>query len=152
MKTITTLLTALALCTATIAWADDIIIPTTDEHPFDLTLGTLEGSGMRINGSNEIDNVRNGYKATFTLQNIEDVDDYVLSFKAGTTRNDAQFHITITAQDGSVACDTCLALTNNGTWTANVIYSMKTGMMKKGHYTLVFDFITEGNRMAFDRP
>ena len=145
MKTITTLLTTLALCTATIAWADDIVIPTDDEHPFDLTQGTLEGNGMSINSANEIVNGRNGHKVTFTLQNIENVDYYMLTFKAGTTRNDARFHITITAQDGSVACDETVALTNNGAWTANVPYAVKTGQMKTGRYTLVFDFITEGN-------
>ena len=159
MKTITTLLTALALCTATIAWAGDIVIPTDDGHPFDLTQGILEGSGLSINGANEIDNGRNGYKATFTLQNIEDVDFYLLTFKAGTTRNDAQFHITITAQDGSVACNKYVNLTNNGTWTPNVAYSVKTSKMKKGRYTLVFDFISEGNNyvarladIAFKKP
>ena len=145
MKAITAFLTALALCTATVALADDVIIPTSDEHPFDLTLGELTGKDLKINDANEIVNGRNGYKATFTLQNTEDAELYLLTFKAGTTRNDAQFHITITAEDGTVACDETVALTNNGTWTANVLYSVKTGQMKKGHYTLVFDFISEGN-------
>ena len=145
MKAITAFLTALALCTATVALADDVIIPTSDEHPFDLTLGELTGKDLKINDANEIVNGRNGYKATFTLQNTEDAELYLLTFKAGTTRNDAQYHITITAEDGTVACDETVALTNNGTWTANVIYSVKTGQMKKGRYTLLFDFISEGN-------
>ena len=47
MKTITTLLTALALCTTTVAWAEDIVIPTDDGHPFDLTKGEITSSSTR---------------------------------------------------------------------------------------------------------
>ena len=52
-----------------------------------------------------------------------------------------------------------MALTNNGSWTANVQYTLKTGRMETGHYTLVFDFITQGNNyvgrlagIALSRP
>ena len=41
MKHLTFLLTALALCMANVALADDVVIPTTDENPFDLTKGVI---------------------------------------------------------------------------------------------------------------
>ncbi len=123
-------------------------VPTTADNPFDLNLGFLEGRGLSINNANEIDNGRNGYRTTFGIDNTEDVDYYLLSFKAGTTRNDAQFHITVTAADGTKVCDQTVPLTNNGTWTANRMYAVKTAAMKKGRYTVVFDFISTGNEYA----
>lgn len=163
MKKVFTLTIALALCVVHRALADDAMIPTTADNPFDLTQGIFEVSygsnNMKVNSANEIENGRNGSKATFTLDNREDADYYLLCFKAGTTRNDAQFHISITADDGTAACDTTLALANNGTWTANWQYALRTGKMKKGHYTLVFDFISTGNEyvarladIAFKKP
>ena len=136
---------AVAITSPVALWADDVSIPTDADHPFDLTLGTLEGSGMNINSANEIDNGRNGYRATFTLDNREDADGYLLSFKAGTQRDDARFLITITADDGTEVLSSDVPLANNRTWTANNLYSVKTDAMKKGRYTQVFDFISTGN-------
>ena len=153
------LLLAVILAAATGARADDVSIPTDSDHPFDLTLGTLEGNGLNINSANEIDNGRNGYKSTFTLDNREDADYYLLNFKAGTQRSDAHFLVTITTDDGTVVLSKDIPLENNGTWTCNIPYSVKTGRMEKGHYTLVFDFISTGNNyvarladIAFKKP
>ena len=139
------MLAVAAFSLTTTALADDISIPTDADHPFDLKLGTLDGYGLNINSANEIDNGRNGYKATFTLDNREDADYYLLSFKAGTQLDNTWFLITITADDGTEVLSSDVPLVNNGTWTCNYGYSVKTGKMEKGRYTLVFNFISEGN-------
>ena len=163
LANLTGLFLLIAMFLPAMARAADVVIPTTVNNPFDQTQGIFEVSygsnNMRVNSDNEIENGRNGCKATFTLDNREDADYYLLCFKAGTTRSDAQFHIAITADDGTAACNTTIALVNNGTWTANRQYTLKTGKMEKGHYTLVFDFISTGNEyvarladIAFKKP
>ena len=143
-KLLLTLMVVLSSITTTMR-ADDISIPTDADHPFSLNLATFEGNGLRINNENEIDNGRNGHKATFTLDNREDADYYLLSFKAGTQLDNTRFLITITADNGTEVLSSDVPLVNNHTWTANYLYSVKTGRMKKGHYTLVFNLISEGN-------
>ncbi|MBQ3753612.1 MAG: leucine-rich repeat domain-containing protein [Prevotella sp.] len=146
-KLLSTLMVVLSSITTAIR-ADDISIPTDADHPFSLNLATFEGNGLRINNENEIDNGRNGYKATFTLDNREDADYYLLSFKAGTQLDNTRFLITITADDGTEVLSSDVPLVNNGTWTCNYGYSVKTGKMEKGRYTLVFDFVSTGNEYA----
>lgn len=145
MKNLRLLFFSLALCTACVVLADDVNIPTSAENPFDLTKGTFSSSGMNVNNSGEIDNVRNGNTATYTLNNLADADNYYFSFKAGTQRDDASLNIKITKQDGTLVSEKDIPLTNNGTWTTTASYGMKTGQMKRGKYTLVITFISTDN-------
>ena len=144
MESLKSLLTALVLCTVTVALADDVTIPTADDSTFDLSKGELTGS-ININGSGHIDNTHNGDKVTYSIDNQVAADFYRMKFKAGTQRDDAKLHVTLTSQGGSKVLDEEVTLTNNHNWTPNVQYVLLTGKMAKGKYTLVFDFISTEN-------
>lgn len=144
MKTIRTILTALALCLANVALADDVVIPTTEDNPFDLKKGELTGNAT-INGSGHIDNTRDGDKAIYTLDNQESVDYYRFKFKTGCQRDDARLHVTVTSQSGTKVLDEEFAVDNNGSWNPSVQHVFRTGKMNKGKYTLIFEFISLGN-------
>ena len=161
MKTITTLLTALALCTATIAWADDIIIPTDDGHPFDLTKGTVTSSQTRNWFTDYgLENMYNGDLITFTLQNQENINYYNVSLEASCSAGTCYIDFVLRGEDGSDVVNTIFDIENKGAYTP-ATYTLQTPAMKKGKYTLTLTFhqITNRNwqsarikRIAFEKP
>ena len=73
MKFFTALLTALALCTATTALADDVNIPTTAETPFDLTKEVITSRDSHEHfTANGVEWMYDDEQIVFTLQNQQD--------------------------------------------------------------------------------
>ena len=104
MKTITTVLTALALCMANVALADDVIIPTTDENPFDLTKGVITSDDPHEHfTSNGVEWMMDGDKIVYTLQNQQEADFYYASVWFDTGVNDVTVDFNLKSQSGSVA-------------------------------------------------
>ena len=150
MKTITTVLTALALCMANVALADDVIIPTTDENPFDLTKGVITSDDPHEHfTSNGVEWMMDGDKIVYTLQNQQEADFYYASVWFDTGVNDVTVDFNLKSQSGSVVADTTFSITRNGWYNKNYVYHVKTKKMAKGKYTLTFTFhSTPGNNAA----
>ena len=161
MKTITTLLTALALCSTTIAWAEDIVIPTDDEHPFDLTKGEVTSSST-INHFTDygIQYLYDGDKIVFTLQNTQDADYYNMLMEASNGAGTGSIDFDLRRQDGTLVTNTHFDMENKG-WSTPVTYTLQPKAMTKGKYTLTLTFHQATNKsweaariksIAFKKP
>ncbi|MCR4958779.1 MAG: leucine-rich repeat domain-containing protein, partial [Prevotella sp.] len=150
MKTLTIFLTALALCMANVALADDVVIPTTDENPFDLTKGVITSDDPHQHFTNNgVEWMMDGDKLVYTLQNQQDADFYLASVWFDTGVNDVTVDMNLKSQSGSVVADTTFAITRSGWNNKNYMYRVKTKKMTKGKYTLTFTFhSTPGNNTA----
>lgn len=150
MKTLTIFLTALALCMANVALADDVVIPTTDENPFDLTKGVITSDDPHQHFTNNgVEWMMDGDKIVYTLQNQQDADFYFASVWFDTGVNDVTVDMNLKSQSGSVVADTTFAVTRSGWNNKNYMYRVKTKKMTKGKYTLTFTFhSTPGNNTA----
>ncbi len=150
MKTLTIFLTALALCMANVALADDVVIPTTDENPFDLTKGVITSDDPHQHFTNNgVEWMMDGDKLVYTLQNLQDADFYFASVWFDTGVNDVTVDMNLKSQSGSVVADTTFAVTRSGWNNKNYMYRVKTKKMTKGKYTLTFTFhSTPGNNTA----
>ncbi len=150
MKTFTTLLTALALCMANVALAEDVAIPTTDETPFDLKKGVITSDDTHQHFTNNgVEWMYDGDKLVYTLQNQQDVDFYFASIWFDTGVDNVSVDLSLKSQSGSVVADTTFAITRSGWNNKNYMYRVKTKKMTKGKYTLTFTFhSTPGNNTA----
>ncbi|MBO4462571.1 MAG: leucine-rich repeat protein [Prevotella sp.] len=150
MKTITTLLTALAFCIANVALADDVVIPTTEENPFDLTKGVITSDETHENfTSHGVEWMMDGDKIVYTLQNQQEADFYLASVWLDTGVNGVTVDFNLMNQSGTVVADTTFAIVNQGWHNKNGVYRVKTTKMNKGKYTLTFTFhSTPGNNSA----
>ena len=150
MKTFRTIFTALALCLANVALADDVVIPTTDENPFDLTKGviTSEDTHEHFTGHG-VEWMMDGDKIVYTLQNQQEADFYIASVWFDTGVNDVTVDMNLKSSSGSVVADTTFSIVRNGWYNKNYVYHVKTKKMTKGKYTLTFTFhSTPGNNAA----
>lgn len=144
MKTFTTLLTALALCMANVALADDVVIPTTDENPFDLTQGQVisRSTAQHFSQSSSktyVDNMLNDDQLIYTLQNDAKADYYNMMFELSTDRSGASVDVLLTNASGTAVADTTLNVVNKGRNTA-MTYIVQTRTMSKGKYTLTLTY------------
>ena len=146
MKAFRTLLTALALCTATVALADDIKIPTTAQSPFDLTKGEVTSEDTREHfTTNGLEWMYDGDHITYSIQNEQDVDYYYVTIYADTRNNNVSIDFNLEKENGDAVADTTFSIVSNG-WYNAYPYRVKTPAMKKGKYTLVLTFhSTPGN-------
>ena len=150
MKTFATLLTALALCMANVALADNVVIPTTSENAFDLTKGVITSSDTHQHFTNNgVEWMMDGDKLVYTLQNTVDADCYYASIWFGTDVDNVTVDLNLKSQSGSTVVDTTFAVTRNGWYQKNDVYRVKTKAMAKGNYTLTFTFHSApGNNTA----
>ena len=149
MKTVRFLLTALALCIANVALADDVNIPTTEENPFDLTKGVITSSDTHEHFTNNgVEWMMDGDKIVFTLQNQEDADYYNVYMNADTGNNDVTIDLLLKSQNGTTMADTTFSIQRKG-WYSPATYYTRTAKMDKGKYTLTLTFhSTPGNSTA----
>ena len=125
----------------TIAWADDIKIPTTEENPFDLTKGVITSSDTHEHFTNNgVEWMMDGDKIVYTLQNQQDADFYYASVWFDTGNNNISVDMQLKSQSGTVMADTTFAVTRNGWYNKNYVYRVKTKAMTKGRHTLTFTF------------
>ena len=140
MKYITTLFIAMALCTTTAALADDITIPTDDDHPFDLTKGIVTSADTHEHFTqNGLEWMRDGDQITFTLQNEQNVDYYDVIVNADTGNNGVTIDFSLKSHNGDVVADTTLSIVNSG-WYNPKQYWLQTPAMKQGKYFLTLTF------------
>ncbi|MCR4958224.1 MAG: leucine-rich repeat domain-containing protein, partial [Prevotella sp.] len=141
MKTLTIYLTALALCMANVALADDVVIPTTDENPFDLTKGVITSDDTHEHFTNNgVEWMMDGDKLVYTLQNQQEADFYLASIWFDTGNNNVTVDMNLKSSGGSVVADTTISVVNHGWNNKNYVYYVKTKKMTKGKYTLTFTF------------
>ena len=143
---------------ATVSLAEDVIIPTTDEHPFDLTKGTVTSSQTR-NWFTDfgLENMYDGDLVTYTLQNQQDTDYYNVSLEACRNAGTVTVDFNLKSADGSEVVATVFNIESTGL----VTYTLQTPAMKKGRYTLTLTFHQASNkswqsarvkRIAFEKP
>ena len=112
MKTLTLFLTALALCMTNVALADDVVIPTTDENPFDLTKGVITSDDTHEHFTdNGVEWMMDGDKIVYTLQNQQDADFYLASIWFDTGNNNVTVDMNLKSSGGSVSSCPRAALT-----------------------------------------
>lgn len=141
MKAITTLLTVLALCTATASQADDVIIPTDDDHPFDLTKGEVISEKQREHFTqNGVENMYDSDQLVYTLDNRENADFYNFYLEATKGAGTQTIDLSLKSEEGNAVVDTTFAIDQSG------IYDLRTPVMKKGRYTLTFTFHQLSNK------
>ena len=134
---------------ATTMRADDIIIPTTTENPFDLTKGVITSNDTHQHFTNNgLEWMIDGDYITYTLQNEKDVDYYDLMAYFDTGYNGVTVDLSLKTEKGDAVADTTFTILNYG-WYTPKLYYLKTPAMKKGRYTLVFTFhCTPGSATA----
>ena len=121
------------------------IIPTSAEHPWVMENGVLVGARANFAADHHIDYMMNGDKATYEIDNQMDASYYDLTFTAGTTQPAVTLNFTITSAAGTVVCNQDVTIENNGNWAADSRnYSLRTGQMDKGDYTMVITFNSTG--------
>ena len=122
-------------------------IPTDDANPFTMENGTLTSAKPQANfgSDHHIDYMYNNDYATYTLQSLKDVASYEIAFTAGTKQSDVSLNFKITDMAGTEVCNQSVAIENNGDWSASSrAYSLRTGAMPAGKYTMVITFNSVG--------
>lgn len=148
MKKLATLLTALTLSTANVAVADDILIPTTPEHPFDLTKGVITSNDTHEHFTNNgLEWMIDGDNIVFTLQNQQDEEYYNVYVESDTGNNNVTIDCLLKSQGGTIVADTTFSIQRKG-WYSTAIYSVKTKQMNKGKYTLTLTFHSSPNNSS----
>ena len=141
MKKSLFLLLTMLLCTANVALADDVSIPTTEENPFDLTKGVITSSDTHEHFTNNgVEWMMDGDKIVYTLQNQQDADFYYASVWFDTGVDNVTVDFNLKSQNGAVVADTTFSIVRNGWYNKNYVYRVKTKKMTKGKYTLTFTF------------
>lgn len=146
MKNIKFLLTAMAFCLANVALADDVVIPTSTDNPFDLTKGVITSTAPHEHfTSNGVEWMMDGDKIVYTLQNPQDADFYLASIGFDTGIDNVTVDFNLKGQNGTVVADTTFSIMRNGWYNKSKIYRVKTKKMNKGKYTLTFTFHSTPN-------
>ena len=128
------------LCIATVALADDIKIPTTEETPFDLKKGVVTSEDTHEHfTSNGLEWMRDGDCITFTMQNEQDIDDGSVIIDADTGNDGVTIDFNLKKQNGTTVADTTFSIERKG-WYNTKSYLIKLQAMAKGKYTLTLTF------------
>jgi hypothetical protein len=126
---------------ANVALADDVVIPTTDENPFDLAKGVITSDDTHQHFTNNgVEWMMDGDKLVYTLQNQQDADFYFASVWFDTGYNNVTVDMNLKSSGGSTVADTTFSIANHGWSNKNYVYYVKTKKMAKGKYTLTFTF------------
>ena len=135
------LLTVIASSLTASAMAEDVVIPTTDEHPFDLTKGIVTSTDSHEHFTqNGLEWMRNGDNITFSLLNEEELDACNVYVGADTGySNIVSLTLNLKNESDEVVTDTTFQIENKG-WYNAVVYSLQVRQLKKGHYTLTLTF------------
>ncbi len=121
--------------------------PTTEQNPFTMEHGTLESSKSQASfgSDHHIDYMYNNDYATYKLQNLIDAEYYDISFTAGTKQADVSLNFALSDSLGVEIYNRDIEIENNGDWSADSrSYTLRTGEMPKGKYTLVITFHSVG--------
>ena len=122
-------------------------IPTNEQKPFTMENGTLESSKSQASfgSDHHIDYMYNNDYATYKLQNLIDAEYYDISFTAGTKQADVSLNFALSDSLGVEIYNRDIEIENNGDWSADSrSYTLRTGEMPKGKYTLVITFHSVG--------
>lgn len=139
------LLCLLFLSISMCAWAAGVNnIPTTASNPFDMTKGELHGSRASFGSDNHIDWMNNGDYAVYELNNTIDAKYYDISFGVGTTQPSVSITFALKDVSGKEVWKGTSEIANNNNWGEYLPYSLRTGEMPKGNYTLTITFNSVG--------
>ena len=122
-------------------------IPTNEQNPFTMENGTLESSKSQASfgSDHHIDYMYNNDYATYKLQNLIDAEYYDISFTAGPKPADVSLNFALSDSLGVEIYNRDIEIENNGDWSADSrSYTLRTGEMPKGKYTLVITFHSVG--------
>lgn len=122
-------------------------IPTSEQNPFTMENGTLKSSRSQASfgSDHHIDYMYNNDYATYKLQNLIDAEYYDISFTAGTKQADVSLNFALSDSLGVEIYNRDIEIENNGDWSADSrSYTLRTGEMPKGKYTLVITFHSVG--------
>ena len=140
------LLAAFLLCLSSTAWADDIVIPTTSDNPFDLKKGVITSEDTHEHFTNNgLEWMRDGDYITFSIQNEKDVEFYNVTVYADTGNRGVSIDFNLKSENGNVVVNSTIDIEQTG-WYSTKPYRVQTPAMKKGKYTLTLTFhSTPGN-------
>ena len=142
---LTSLLVAIAMLLPLSAVAADNNIPTSAENPFTMENGELHGSRASFKEDHHIDWMNNGDYAVYTLNNLVDAQYYTISFTAGTPQPSVSVNFNIKNEAGTEVCNQTVDIETNGTWDNDArSYTLRTGEMLKGKYTMTLTFNSVG--------
>lgn len=122
-------------------------IPTSEQNPFTMENGTLKSSRSQASfgSDHHIDYMYNNDYVTYKLQNLIDAEYYDISFTAGTKQADVSLNFALSDSLGVEIYNRDIEIENNGDWSADSrSYTLRTGEMPKGKYTLVITFHSVG--------
>ena len=121
------------------------VIPTTEETPWVMENGTLNGSRASFGTDHHIDWMNNGDNAVYKLDNKIDAQYYDVQFTAGTQQSNVSINVQIVDAEGHSVCDQTVDIENNGNWASDSkTYSFRTGEMLKGRYVMTVNFYSVG--------
>lgn len=121
------------------------VIPTTDENPWVMENGTLNGGRASFGSDHHIDWMNNGDHAIYKLDNQMNASYYDVTFTAGTQQSNVSLNFNIKDAEGKEVCNETVDIENNGNWdSASKSYAFRTGEMLKGRYTLTITFNSVG--------
>ena len=121
------------------------VIPTTEDTPWVMENGELQGNRANFAGDHHIDYMMNGDKAIYKLNNLMNAAYYDIAFTAGTVQSNVSLNFNITDEAGAAVCDETVEIENNGNWSADSkSYTLRTGAMPKGSYVMTITFNSVG--------
>ena len=121
------------------------VIPTTEENPWVMENGELNGSRASFGSDHHIDWMNNGDYATYKLDNQIDAAYYTVDFTAGTQQDNVSLNFNIKNAAGDVVCDETVDIENNGNWASDSkSYTFRTKEMLKGRYVMTITFNSVG--------
>ena len=133
-------LAVLALCLATTARAEDIVIPTDDDHPFDLTKGLVISKSTNEHFTEHgVEYMYNNDQLVYSLQCSEDLDICNVYVGSDTNYGEVTLDFSLTNPDGDAVADTTWQIASKG-WYKPAMYDLEIQQLKKGKYTLTLTF------------
>ena len=130
--------------TAAKAQSTQNVIPNSDANPFNMRYGELHGSRASFGSDNHIDWMNNGDYAVYKLKNDVDAQYYDIDFGVGTQQDNVSITFAIANENGETIWTGTQAIENNGNWGDYKPYSLRTGEMVKGKYTMTITFNSVG--------
>lgn len=120
------------------------VIPNSDANPFNMRYGELYGSRASFGSDNHIDWMNNGDYAVYKLKSDVDAQYYDIDFGVGTQQDNVSITFAIANENGETIWTGTQAIENNGNWGDYKPYSLRTGEMVKGKYTMTITFNSVG--------
>lgn len=119
-------------------------IPNDETNVFNMLYGELHGSRASFGSDNHIDWMSNGDYAIYKLNNTMDAQYYDIDFGVGTTQPEVSITFSLANEAGETVWSGTQAIENNNNWSEYIPYSLRTGALPKGKYTMTITFNSVG--------